>query len=388
MVSRATKIRLGVFLIIGAIMILLFAAAVAGNKLTQRWDTYYIMFQDYPVSGLQVGGTVNYQGIKVGQVQSIKIDPKDVSKVIISINIEPGTPIKEDTEAVLSLVGITGLKAVEIKGGTNAAKNMSPGSYIRAGSTMLDDISDRALSIAEKIDVIASNIGEITNNENQESIARILSETSLLLADTRVNLSGTLESLNRIAENTAGVTEDFSKNLEKLTDNLTQNIDLISLSTVQTLDSLAINLNQSLDALSTESTLLISDARYHLNKLGVHGDSLLVETSGHIAQISENINGSLEGINRLINSEEFEHLVSNIGSLSGQLAEADFKTMVENLSVTVQRTGTLVNNLSRAVLRNQDNIAETMENLRDTSSNLNDFSRQIADNPAIMLRGN
>ena len=388
MVSRATKIRLGVFLIIGAIMILLFAAAVAGNKLTQRWDTYYIMFQDYPVSGLQVGGTVNYQGIKVGQVEGIKIDPQDVSKVIISINIEPGTPIKEDTEAVLSLVGITGLKAVEIKGGTNAAQNMAPGSYIKAGSTMLDDISDRALSIAEKIDVIASNIGEITNNENQESIARILNETSLLLADTRVNLSGTLESLNRIAENTAGVTEDFSKNLEKLTDNLTQNIDLISLSTVQTLDSLAINLNQSLDALSTESLLLVSDARYHLNKLGVHGDSLLVETSGHIAQISENINGSLEGINRLINSEEFEHLVSNIGSLSGQLAEADFKTMVENLSVTVQRTGTLVNNLSRTVLRNQDNIAETMENLRDTSSNLNDFSRQIADNPAIMLRGN
>ncbi|HPF09664.1 MAG TPA: MlaD family protein, partial [Candidatus Cloacimonadota bacterium] len=217
MVSKATKVRLGIFLAIGFIAILLFAIAVAGNRLTQKWDTYYIMFKDYPVSGLQVGGTVNYQGIKVGQVQAVKIDPEDVSKVIITINVEPGTPIKEDTEAVLSLVGITGLKAVEIKGGTNEAKNMQPESFIKAGSTMLDDISDRALSIAEKIDVIAANIGEITNNENQESIARILSETSLLLADTRANLGGTLASLNRIAENTAGVTEDFGKNLERLT---------------------------------------------------------------------------------------------------------------------------------------------------------------------------
>lgn len=388
MVSKATRIRLGVFLAIGSVLVILFAAAVAGNRLTQKWDTYYIMLQNYPVSGLQVGGTVNYQGIKVGQVEAIKIDPKDVSKVIVTINVEPGTPIKENTEAVLSLVGITGLKAVEIKGGTNEAKNLEPGSYIKAGSTMLDDISDRALSIAEKIDIIAANLGEMTNLENQENIARILSETSLLLADTRANLGGTLASLNKIAENTAGVTEDFSKNLEKLTDNLTGNLDLISQSTVRSLDSLALNLNQSLNALTKESTLLVSDARFHLNKLGVHGDSLLVESSGHIAEISKNINESLTGINKLINSDEFAMLASNIGKLSGQLAEADFKKMINDLSTTIQRTGSMVNNVNRTLIKNQDNIQETMENLRDASSNLNDFSRQIADNPAIMLRGN
>ncbi|MCK9335406.1 MAG: MlaD family protein [Candidatus Cloacimonetes bacterium] len=367
---------------------LLFAIAVAGNRLTQKWDTYYIMFKDYPVSGLQVGGTVNYQGIKVGQVQAVKIDPEDVSKVIITINVEPGTPIKEDTEAVLSLVGITGLKAVEIKGGTNEAKNMQPESFIKAGSTMLDDISDRALSIAEKIDVIAANIGEITNNENQESIARILSETSLLLADTRANLGGTLASLNRIAENTAGVTEDFGKNLERLTTNLTTNLDLISRTTVNTLDSLALNLNTSIEELTHESTLLVSDARTHLNRIGVHTDSLLVESSSHIVDITKSINESIDGINRMINSEEFELLVNNIGALSGQLAEADFKEMVTNLSATIQRAGSLVSTVNRTVMRNQDNIMETMENLRETSSNLNEFSRQIAEDPSSVLRGN
>ncbi|MCB5267112.1 MAG: MlaD family protein [Candidatus Cloacimonetes bacterium] len=388
MVSKATKVRLGIFLAIGFIAILLFAIAVAGNRLTQKWDTYYIMFKDYPVSGLQVGGTVNYQGIKVGQVQAVKIDPEDVSKVIITINVEPGTPIKEDTEAVLSLVGITGLKAVEIKGGTNEAKNMQPESFIKAGSTMLDDISDRALSIAEKIDVIAANIGEITNNENQESIARILSETSLLLADTRANLGGTLASLNRIAENTAGVTEDFGKNLERLTTNLTTNLDLISRTTVNTLDSLALNLNTSIEELTHESTLLVSDARTHLNRIGVHTDSLLVESSSHIVNITKSINETIDGINRMINSEEFELLVNNIGALSGQLAEADFKEMVTNLSATIQRAGSLVSTVNRTVMRNQDNIMETMENLRETSSNLNEFSRQIAEDPSSVLRGN
>lgn len=388
MVSRATKIRLGVFLAIGSIVILLFVIAVAGNRLTQKWDTYYIMFQNYPVSGLQVGGTVNYQGIKVGQVAAIKIDPEDVSKLIVTIDIEQGTPIKSDTEAVLSLVGITGLKAVEIKGGTNEAATMQPGTFIKAGSSMLDDFSDRALSIAEKIDLIATNIGDMTGSQNQENITKILSETSLLLADTRANLSGTLESLNLIAQNTAGVTDDFSKNLEKLTNNLTDNLNLISLSTVNTLDSLALNLNQSLDALTRESTLLVSDARTILNKLGLHTDTMIIESTGHIAEISTKINASLDGINKLINSEEFGLLVTNIGALSGQLAKADFVAMVNNLSSTVQRTGTLVNTVNRTILRNQDNIMETMDNLRETSNNLNEFSRQIADNPAVMLRGN
>lgn len=102
MVSKATKVRLGVFLVAGAVLVLVFAAAVAGNRLTQKWDSYFIVFDNYPVSGLQVGGNVNYQGIKVGRVEDVRIDPKDVNRVIVTINIEPGTPIKEDTEAVLS----------------------------------------------------------------------------------------------------------------------------------------------------------------------------------------------------------------------------------------------------------------------------------------------
>ncbi len=44
MVSKATKVRLGVFLAVGSLLILVFAAAVAGNRLTQKWDTYYIVF--------------------------------------------------------------------------------------------------------------------------------------------------------------------------------------------------------------------------------------------------------------------------------------------------------------------------------------------------------
>lgn len=399
MVSKATKVRLGVFLAVGSILILVFAAAVAGNRLTQKWDTYYIVFEDYPVSGLQVGGTVNYQGIKVGRVEDIKIDPDDVLKVRVTINIEPGTPIKENTEAVLSLVGITGLKAVEIRGGTNEARTISPGSNIKAGSTMIDDISERAISIAEKIDAIAQNINEITSEQNRENIAKILDETGAILEITRNKLSGTLDSFNRIANNTANLTEDLSRNLDSITQTLNNSIEDISDSSVESINQIAEtlndelvlitrNLNKTVGDITDQTEYLLQDTRFHLNNIGQNTNTLVLEGTEQIVSISTNINRSLDTINQLLSSDEFVSIVKNIDELSAQLAEANVKEMVSNLGTTIQRTGVLVNTLNRALLRSQDDLLETLENMRYASENLNDFSRQISDNPAILLRGN
>lgn len=399
MVSKATKVRLGVFLAVGSLLILVFAAAVAGNRLTQKWDTYYIVFDDYPVSGLQVGGTVNYQGIKVGRVEDIKIDPQDVLKVKVTINIEPGTPIKDNTEAVLSLVGITGLKAVEIRGGTNEAKNLKPGSYIKAGSTMIDDISQRAVSIAEKIDLIAANINDITNQQNRENIAKILSETGMILADTRGNLAGTLDAISRIANNTADLTEGLNRNIDMISQNLAGNIDEISQTTSESMESIVEtlndelvlitrNLNQNISEISEQGEYLLQDTRFHLNNIGTNTNTLVLESTQQIVSVSSNINRSLETINRLLSSEEFTSIVANIDKLSAQLADSDVQGMVANLGTTIQRTGVLINTLNRTVARSQDDLLETLENLRDATENLNDFSRQISDNPAILLRGN
>ncbi|MDY0318885.1 MAG: MlaD family protein [Candidatus Cloacimonadaceae bacterium] len=399
MVSKATKVRLGVFLAVGSLLILVFAAAVAGNRLTQKWDTYYIVFDDYPVSGLQVGGTVNYQGIKVGRVEDIKIDPQDVLKVKVTINIEPGTPIKDNTEAVLSLVGITGLKAVEIRGGTNEAKNLKPGSYIKPGSTMIDDISQRAVSIAEKIDLIAANINDITNQQNRENIAKILSETGMILADTRGNLAGTLDAISRIANNTADLTEGLNRNIDMISQNLAGNIDEISQTTSESMESIVEtlndelvlitrNLNQNISEISEQGEYLLQDTRFHLNNIGTNTNTLVLESTQQIVSVSSNINRSLETINRLLSSEEFTSIVANIDKLSAQLADSDVQGMVANLGTTIQRIGVLINTLNRTVARSQDDLLETLENLRDATENLNDFSRQISDNPAILLRGN
>ena len=94
MLSKAQKVRLGAFVTVGSVLLLGILIAIVGNQLVERKDTYYISFENYSVQGLQVGGAVNFRGIKVGRVEAIKIDPKDVNKVILTVKIDRGTSIK------------------------------------------------------------------------------------------------------------------------------------------------------------------------------------------------------------------------------------------------------------------------------------------------------
>ena len=60
------------------------------------------------VSGLQEGGQVLYRGIPVGRVAEIRIDPDNVENVLVTVEIDRETPIKQDTVATLEMQGLTG----------------------------------------------------------------------------------------------------------------------------------------------------------------------------------------------------------------------------------------------------------------------------------------
>ena len=398
MVTKAQKIRLGIFLAIGSLLLIIFIGAVVGSRLVEKRDYYYIVYEDYSVSGLQVGGAVNFSGIRVGRVETITIDPKNVMKIKLKISIQAGTPIKEDAEAALVAVGITGLKSVEIRGGTNSARTLKPGSFIKPGSSMLDDITGKAVSIAEKIDVIAANISSMTDEENRKNVAEILKQTSLLIAETRASLTATLQSISIISANAAKVSDNAGNNLDKITDNLTKNMDSLTVATTGSIYSLSNtmtkelteiskNLNKSITDIDSQTTFLLADTRYQINAVGGHTDLMVLEATKQIAAISGNINQSLDRINAMINSPEFDKLMVNVNTLSAQLAEANLKNLVTELSSTVQKTGSLVSNMDRLLTRNKSNIMETLESLRETTENLNEFSKQISDNPSLLLRG-
>ena len=182
--NRSQKIRLGVFLFVSLALLLAVIGYFTAREFFEKEDVYFVSYEGISVSGLEVGSPVKYMGIKVGTIQDITIDPKNVNKVIIELALRPDTPIKEDAHADITSMGITGLKAIEISGGTNEAEFLKPGSYIPAGSSLTQEITGKAEIIAQKAEKVLNNLQSFTQPENMNKITELINKITLLAEQT------------------------------------------------------------------------------------------------------------------------------------------------------------------------------------------------------------
>lgn len=117
METRAHHVLIGLFTVLVVAGALLFGLWLAKSSVDSEFKDYEVVFNE-AVSGLSKGSAVQYSGIKVGDVVSLRLDPKDPRRVLARIRLGGETPIKEDTQAKLALTGITGTSIIQLSGGT------------------------------------------------------------------------------------------------------------------------------------------------------------------------------------------------------------------------------------------------------------------------------
>jgi phospholipid/cholesterol/gamma-HCH transport system substrate-binding protein len=79
-----------------------------------------------PVSGLVPGANVLFNGIRAGTVTRIDLDANEPSRVTVAISLDPGTPVRADTQIDIAYQGFTGAAAVALKGGSPQAPRLAP----------------------------------------------------------------------------------------------------------------------------------------------------------------------------------------------------------------------------------------------------------------------
>jgi phospholipid/cholesterol/gamma-HCH transport system substrate-binding protein len=229
MTKKAQKIRLGIFIMVSGAFLLLIFGWFTGRGLFEQKDTYYVAYKDISVTGLEVGSPVKYLGINVGSVRDIRIDPRDFSTIIFELTIDPETPVKEDAVADIIAVGITGMKAIEIRGGTEEAGFLRPEGFIEAGSTIAADISGRAEILAFKLEEIMNNLVGFTQPENLMNFTRAAENISILadnssttamnvnemIAENRDDIRATADALSKISGRLDGASVDFASSMER-----------------------------------------------------------------------------------------------------------------------------------------------------------------------------
>ena len=197
METRANHVLIGLFTIIVAILAVLFALWAANWTSNRNWDNYDIIFTE-AVTGLSTGGIVQYNGINVGEVRRLSLDPKDPRKVVARIRLQSDTPVKVDTKAKLAFVGLTGVAQIQLTGGLPESPPLEgtpehPVPIIQTEPSALQNVALAASDIAERVRLILSD-------ENIERITKTLDDVNQLtgtLASEKEDIAGLITNLRQ-----------------------------------------------------------------------------------------------------------------------------------------------------------------------------------------------
>jgi phospholipid/cholesterol/gamma-HCH transport system substrate-binding protein len=90
-----------------------------------RQAEYRIQFNE-PAPGLTTGASVLFNGIRAGTITALHLNREQPSRMTATIAVDPNTPIRGDTQASITYIGLTGAPAISLKGGAPAAPALAP----------------------------------------------------------------------------------------------------------------------------------------------------------------------------------------------------------------------------------------------------------------------
>jgi phospholipid/cholesterol/gamma-HCH transport system substrate-binding protein len=164
--------------------------------------------------------------VDVGRVSEIRIDPDDIERIEVVLKIRSDVPIKEDMVAHTEMLGITGLLAIDISGGTNGSKLLKAKDgeipIIKTAPSWFSKTTKGIDTLAEDLTDLLHRGEKLMNDKNIEAFSHILENTEKITAKT----VGTLDEFNATMQvykkAVVKLNEDvhtFSQDFSQITDN-------------------------------------------------------------------------------------------------------------------------------------------------------------------------
>jgi len=316
MITKEQKIRLGIFLVLSFFLLAAIASVFILPRLKDEGDEYYIDFKEMSVNGVNEGADVKYQGVKVGKVTRLDVNPGDLRSILIYVKIKKGFQVKKDMAAALQYAGITGLRFVEISGGTTVAKNLEPGGRI----PMKRGLGEKAEDIVLNVDSMVEAVNDMLNRENRDKIALLI------------------KNLEKSTATISGVLEKKKANLE----NSLENIDTV--------------------------TRQLQEAMVGMK-----------DFVAYLGTVSEKIQP--EKIERMVT--DADRLIKN---LSDRFSEKEIGETLANFNAFVETATASMRKIQGSFLDMENELTVTLASLRESLENISRFTRDLSEDPTILLR--
>jgi phospholipid/cholesterol/gamma-HCH transport system substrate-binding protein len=211
METRANYAAVGAFVL--AMVLLAFGAVVwlAGGQINTANARYHIYFSG-SVSGLREGATVEYNGVPVGKVEQVRLDPEDVALVQTTIAIDPALVVRKNAVATLQSNLLSGVSFVQISGGTQDApplqargKQRYP--VIPSAPSTLASVTASGPELLKKLNDTVDRVGLLLDDQNRQALAESLQNLRVFTA----GLAQRNDDLAEVAGNARDATAAASK---------------------------------------------------------------------------------------------------------------------------------------------------------------------------------
>ena len=249
METKANFILIGAATVAGAALIMLFAMWLANSEYRRGYNEYDVIFAD-PVRGLTEGGEVRFNGIKVGEVRELRIDPGNTNRVIARVRVASEVPVRADSEAQLEPIGLTGVTLIQLSAGSTDAAVLRPSfgrvPQITGRGSQIDMLVARSEDIAMRASEAMASVRDLLTDENIARVSRILTNlesVSNQLADRQSVIARSGEAagaMTTAANDIAALARQTQAQLAELDDAMGEIRDAAAVASGETLSELTL----------------------------------------------------------------------------------------------------------------------------------------------------
>ena len=167
-------------------------------------------------SGLRTGGNVNFNGIKIGEVTSIKLD--DPKRVVVIAAVDKNAPIRKDSLVGLEFAGLTGVSSVSLKGGSVEAGGVP---VAEDGVPTLTADPNAIQDIGEAVRGVLQNVNRLVL-DNQEALKSSMANVEVFsksLASNSARIDSIMSGVDGLMGE-KGELQAAARSFRELADNL------------------------------------------------------------------------------------------------------------------------------------------------------------------------
>jgi phospholipid/cholesterol/gamma-HCH transport system substrate-binding protein len=195
---RGAESRLGILAFLGGTALVLVAIVAFARypSLFHRGSEYRAAFKN--VAGLNLGDEVRYGGLIVGSVTRLRLDPEDPTRIDVTFRVRPQTPLRVDTYATITQVGLLGQPYLNLEAGLPTAAVLPPRSRVPTRDNLtFQDAMSRLAVFLDRADTLLHGVERIAASSPWDRIDRTLTRVDALLSNAAAGSGRVIDNLDQ-----------------------------------------------------------------------------------------------------------------------------------------------------------------------------------------------